>query len=601
MALETQYQSQDNHLSKREFEISYSYANLIKKAQQFSLNCEDILGEYIVDIEKINKLLQQLAVHQNNLYLQHFVEVLSHWEAHLTEQTLTENINLLINLWINAIDESTPIEVILDLICCIGLRKKLVIFSMQINLLENSQNIQLLLFSLVTETVALHQETKLDYTLNHDPQTNLPNTNMLLDKLSSSLSQLTQNNQETHENSLGLVSINFEIEKLTPILIQLLAQPLNIKIASLLQEALPKDASLYQLNNIQFAIVVRNLSKPMQLNLLATKIQGIFEQVLVIGNKSLRAIPIICCTHTNANEAISHTITAEHLLQNLAFALESALANHKNYVMFSDKIFNAIEAQKSIELEVIDAFNNNNLTLYFQPIANLPDESCAGAELLLRCTEGLSPGVHPAMMIDIINKVGLGEEFTRWLINSTCRLANELIYQQKLPIYLTFNLRVEDLHNSELPHLLTQSMALWGVTAQDLVLEITENGILEESEKTATNIQQLAALGFKLALDDFGTGYSSLARLRSMPISLIKIDQSFVRNIARSVEDYEIVKSISLLAASLGKEVLVEGVEDIDCLNLIKTLNFKKVQGYYFAKPLPYDEFISWAKAHPKN
>jgi len=86
-----------------------------------------------------------------------------------------------------------------------------------------------------------------------------------------------------------------------------------------------------------------------------------------------------------------------------------------------------------------------------------------------------------------------------------------------------------------------------------------------------------------------------------MPISLIKIDQSFVRNIARSIEDYEIVKSISLLAASLGKEVLVEGVEDIDCLNLIKGLNFKKVQGYYFSKPLPFDEFVEWAKAHPQR
>ncbi|MBC7787770.1 MAG: GGDEF domain-containing protein [Methylophilaceae bacterium] len=578
----------------REFEISYSAANLLLKAQQFSLDAQDISGKFVVDSPKILHITNELATQQNNQYLQDFVEVLLGWQSSLNEQEFTKKINKIINLWINAVDENTHIDIILDLIRCIGLYKKFSIFSFN----THTQNFQLFLFSLVTETIALHQETKLDYTLNHDAQTNLPNTNMMLHKLTHCLNASLKSDGE---HTIGLMSVSFEIEKLTSILIQLLSQSLNVTIATLIQEALPKGASLYQMSNMQFAIVIENLSNNVQLNLLATKIQRIFEQVLVIDNKSLRAIPIVCCTYVEKNEILKSKTTAQSLLQNIGIALESALTTHRNFVMYSLKIFDAIETQKQIELEVIDAFNNNNLTLYFQPIANLPDESCAGAEVLLRCPQTLSLGIHPAMVIDVINKVGLGEQFTRWLINSTCRLANELIHQHHLPIYLTFNLRVEDLHNVELPHLLTQSMTMWNLDANDLILEITENGILEENDKTTDNINQLAALGFKLALDDFGTGYSSLARLRSMPISLIKIDQSFVRNIARSIEDYEIVKSISLLAASLGKEVLVEGVEDIDCLNLIKGLNFKKVQGYYFSKPLPFDEFVEWAKAHPQR
>ncbi len=587
----------------REFEVSYSSANLLIKAEQFGLSSDDILGNFSIDTHQINQLINKLPENQNNLYLQQIIALLAAWKPLLDNHELTENINKIINLWLIAVDENTHIEVMLDLIKCIHLNKKLSFFSFN----SQTKNFQLFLFGLVTETVSLYQETKLHYTLNHDPFTNLPNTNLILIKLTDCLNTIAENsiNLELLKNNkdeahVGLISINFEIEKLTSILVQLLSRNLNIKIAGLIQETLPEKTTLFQLSNMQFAVVIEELSTDIQLNLIAAKIQRIFEQVLVIDNKSLRAIPIICCTYVKKTDIEETGITAQEMLQNLDFALENAMSTNRNFVIYTPKIFEAIEAQKKLELEVIEAFNNDDFALYFQPISNLPDESCAGAEVLLRCPQSLNSGIFPSLMIEVINKVGLGEQFTRWLINTTCRLGSELINKHQLAIYLTLNLRVEDLHNVELPHLLSQSIALWGLSPKDLILEITENGILEDNERTTANINELAKLGFKLALDDFGTGFSSLSRLRSMPISLIKIDQSFVRNIARSPEDYEIVKSISLLAASLGKEVLVEGVEDIDCLNLIKAMQFKKVQGYYFAKPMPFEEFVEWASARPK-
>ena len=170
--------------------------------------------------------------------------------------------------------------------------------------------------------------------------------------------------------------------------------------------------------------------------------------------------------------------------------------------------------------------------------------------------------------------------------------------EHNLKIYLTINLRAEDLYDMELPHLLSQAIALWKIDAKDLILEITENGILEYNESSTSVISQLSEIGIRFALDDFGTGFSSLSRLRTMPIDLIKIDQSFVRDIAHSKDDFEIVQSIAMLAKSLGKEVLVEGVEDKECLALVKKLNIDKCQGYYFAKPMPYEQFIEWVKAH---
>ena len=216
----------------------------------------------------------------------------------------------------------------------------------------------------------------------------------------------------------------------------------------------------------------------------------------------------------------------------------------------------------------------------------------------MRWQEKAGHSVYPSLTVEILNKVGKGKLFTRWLINSACRYASELLQEHQLNVYLTLNLRAEDLYDVELPHLLLQALALWKIKPQDIILEVTEDGILEMNETTSSVIKQLAESGFRLALDDFGTGFSSLSRLRTMPIDLIKIDQSFVRNIQHSKDDLAIVKSIAMLANSLGKEVLAEGVEDIDCLDLIKKMKIHKCQGYYFAKPMPFEQFVVWAKQH---
>lgn len=159
-------------------------------------------------------------------------------------------------------------------------------------------------------------------------------------------------------------------------------------------------------------------------------------------------------------------------------------------------------------------------------------------------------------------------------------------------------MRAEDLHDAELPALFSNALSLWQLEPKNIILEINENGILEQNEQTSTVINALSIVGFRFALDDFGTGLSSLARLRSLPIDMLKIDQSFVRNMPHSQEDYEIVQSIAMLGKSLNKEVVAEGAEDEACLTLLKQLKIDRCQGYFYSKALPYESFIAWAQAH---
>ena len=368
---------------------------------------------------------------------------------------------------------------------------------------------------------------------------------------------------------------------------------LSKAISKTLQQNIPPDCQLYYSGNLQFDILLPNLASDIQLNLLAAKLQRAFEQMVFLGNQSVLVTPFIGCAFDKKSSLISL-----ELYDCSKLALESALYKQQHLVIYTDELKKQLSVQNELENKVMDAFAADSLTLFFQPIVNLKDSSCAGAELLLRWSEKAGYSVYPSLTVEILNKVGKGKLFTRWLINSACRYAAELEHEHKLKVYLTINLRAEDLYDLELPHMLVQSLALWKITAKNIILEITENGILEYNETTNSVINQLAADGFRLALDDFGTGFSSLSRLRTMPIDLIKIDQSFVRDITHSKHDFEIVKSIAMLANSLGKEVLAEGVEDKECLELIKKMKIHKCQGYYFAKPMPFEKFIVWAKQH---
>jgi len=200
------------------------------------------------------------------------------------------------------------------------------------------------------------------------------------------------------------------------------------------------------------------------------------------------------------------------------------------------------------------------------PIVYKKKKKGVAMEVLLRCDEKFGHNNAPSYTIEVLNNAGNGKLFTRWLVNSTCRYAHELIEEKKINVYLTVNLRAEDLYDMELPSLFSNALSIWKLDPKHIILEITENGILEENDNTNAVINALSDLGFKFALDDFGTGFSSLTRLRTLPIYLITIDQSFVKNINNSIEDYKIVDSIATLAKSLGKDVLAEGVENEACL-----------------------------------
>ncbi len=559
----------------RAFDVEYPAENLLLKAEQYHLDAALLSGEYAVDLSLIESLFHQIDAEENNNALEQLFVLIATWPSHIHTTNFCTRINQCVEHWVAATQSNTQITTITNLLRCLSLGA------------DKSDTIthqfHLYLFEILGESIHLFEHNQIHYLLNHDAVTNLPNTHLLIEEIEGLIDELPA-------TELSLFSIRFLIERGTHTVSPILQPTLSIKIAELLATCFPGEFTIYQSGALFFNVLIKKTITASQLNLLVAKIQRCYELIINVEEQVFIVMPVI-----GAAIEISST-DYSHMYDYARVALNHALANHLDVVRYTPEISMEVERQKQLELDITDAFNNEDLELYLQPIVGLPDGHCVGAEVLLRWPNAKNKGIYPNVMVEIINKVGLGKMFTRWLIHSVCRLAHELINQNQLSVYLTLNLRAEDLYDKDLPLLILQSSQFWKIQPKDLILEITENGILEENETTISTIQQITNNGFKLALDDFGTGYSSMARLRNMPISLIKIDQSFVRDIHLSEKDFRIVQSMALLAESIGKEVLVEGIENEAALKRINDIGINKAQGYFFSKPMPFDEFVRWAK-----
>jgi EAL domain-containing protein (putative c-di-GMP-specific phosphodiesterase class I)/GGDEF domain-containing protein len=564
--------------SVHEVEIAYSQNALLDKTHDYGLSKSTLCSKVRINQKKLADL-EVDEYHQAESYVSKLFHEIRNWQPSQNFEIFTSQINQLVYLWLNAIQDGTSSHIILKFLKAFELKSS---FGR-----SNSSKLHLFLFELVIESTRRHEKIAHEYAANYDSNTMLPNAIQLTKAIDFAFSKGSE------DSLIGLFSMHFQATKNKLSLSKIETLDLNKQIASLLMQNITADSLLYFSGDSQFDLLIPNLSSISQLNLLAAKISRVFEQMLFLKFQSILATPFIGCAYTYTK---AHS--TRELYNDAKLALDSAILRLQPFVIYSEELEEQLLEQNSIEAKVLEAFASDNLTLFFQPIVNLKNNKCVGAELLLRWSEKFGSNIYPSLTIEILNKVGKGKLFTRWLINSACRFASELIHEHNLKIYLTLNLRAEDLYDIELPHLLIQAISLWKLDTKDIILEITENGILEYNESSTSVINQLAENGFKFALDDFGTGFSSLSRLRAMPIDIIKIDQSFVRNIDESRDDFEIVQSIALLAKSLGKEVLAEGVETKSCLDLIKKLEIDKCQGYFYSKPIPFEQFIDWVKSH---
>lgn len=291
-----------------------------------------------------------------------------------------------------------------------------------------------------------------------------------------------------------------------------------------------------------------------------------------------------------------HDDEGDSLLRHADVAMYVAKRANSGYAIYDPRYEEGRQTQLSLLSELRRAVENEELSLFYQPKIDLKTGTIRRAEALVRWIHPTRGFVPPVEFIPFAEQTGYIKRVTRWVVERAVQQAGEW-HRDRLDIAISVNISTRDLMGNELVDLVPALLQKHAVPAEQLCLEITESGFMEDPARALETLGRLHALGLRLSVDDFGTGYSSLAYLKKLPVKELKIDRSFVMHMVEDEDDATIVRSTIELGHNMGLEVVAEGVEDRAGMEFLKRLNCDQVQGYYISKPLPTPQFVEWLKA----
>lgn len=242
------------------------------------------------------------------------------------------------------------------------------------------------------------------------------------------------------------------------------------------------------------------------------------------------------------------------------------------------------------------AIERDELRLLFQPKLRMSSKRVSGVEALVRWEHPERGLISPSQFITFAESAGLITRLTYWVLAAAVR-ESHLWHDAGRAVPIAINLSPHDIRDPQLIEQISRALQTWGGTPDWIQFELTESCIMEDLAAARQVLVQLREAGFKIFIDDFGTGYSSLSYLRKLPVDYIKIDQSFVSGLGRDKESAAIVKSIIELAHSLSIEVVAEGVESTEAMDMLSGWGCEEAQGYCISKPISGRDFQSWSRA----
>jgi diguanylate cyclase (GGDEF)-like protein/PAS domain S-box-containing protein len=278
---------------------------------------------------------------------------------------------------------------------------------------------------------------------------------------------------------------------------------------------------------------------------------------------------------------------ADELLKKADMALYRAKADGRGAFHFFERAMDEqLQARRALELDLRRALAAGEFQLYYQPLYNLGDDRVTGCEALLRWNHPERGMVSPADFIPLAEEIGLIVQLGEWVLREACAEAARWPDHVRLAV----NLSPAQFRDRGLVRTVISALAVSGLPAERLELEITESVLLQDNAANMSMLHDLKALGVRISMDDFGTGYSSLSYLRSFPFDKIKIDQTFVRDILKDSDALAIIKAVLDLGSSLGIVTTAEGVETVEQLNALRDQGCAEIQGYFISRPAPASE-----------
>ncbi len=426
-------------------------------------------------------------------------------------------------------------------------------------------------------------ESELRHLANYDKLTNLPNRTLFAEHLDQSILEATRTS-----GRFAVLFIDLDnFKNINDSLGHTIGDLLLVAVGKRLSECIRAEDVVARFGGDEFSMLLKEVRQAHGAAKVAEKLLGTLAQPFDLEGHNIVISPSIgIVLFPNDGHR------PEELLRNADTAMYHAKSRGKNnYQFFTDEMNQRVLKRLKMEADLRMAIDERELILYYQPKVNLESGAIVGMEALVRWQSPKHGFVNPGQFISVAEETGLVVPMGKQVLEIACRQSRQLVDHGLLRGRVAVNLSALQFRQKDLLKFVANTLAETGLAPSCLELEITEGTLMENADYAIEVMQGLRDLGITLAIDDFGTGFSSLSYLKRFPVTSLKVDRSFVVDMAVREDDHMIVASIVGLAHNLGIKVVAEGVENFDQVNSLKDMGCKEMQGFLFSKPLPFKAF----------
>ena len=435
-----------------------------------------------------------------------------------------------------------------------------------------------------------NRQQELEFHALHDSLTGLANRSLLKQRLEQSIL-----NSQQERSSFAILIMDLDrFKEVNDTLGHAVGDRLLQQVAKRLVDLLREVDVVVRLGGDEFSILLPSAQEA-QAEAIAKKITDGFQIVFTIDN-----IPLYIGISIGISVYPQHGTTSQILQQRADVAMYVAKRKKTGYEVYNPKHDEYSIGKLELISDLRNAIIQDELFMEYQPVIDIQNNKIISAEALLRWDHPERGTVYPDEIIPIAEQTGLINPITYWIIDSSAK------YYKKLnligvDIKIAINLSVYNLQDHDFVEKMIDIFDQNQVSASNFIVEITESVMMTNPQQSIEVLNQIHELGIEIAVDDFGTGYSSLAYLKLLPLSKLKIDKSFIIDMINDDDDAMIVRSTIDLAHNLGMQVIAEGIEEKEHLELLSILGCNLGQGYYISRPIPKNKFKNWIIQHNKS
>jgi len=449
----------------------------------------------------------------------------------------------------------------------------------------HDQKSMTIIFEDITDRLAMVQN--LSHMANYDVLTNLANRSYFHETLNNSLMR-----QRRHESSLALLFLDLDHFKYVNDNFGHDAGDDLLKIcAERLLNCVRETDFVARIGGDEFAIILYEVHKISDITSITDKIIAVLSESMTLGTNQIT-------TSTSIGIAVydeKSPLTLDALIKSADTAMyEAKSSGRNNYKFFAEEMQRKSQEKQRIQIMLHQAIPNDELFLVYQPKICLSKKTISGCEVLIRWKPNEAEHIPPDQFIPISEESGQIIMLGEWALKKAfSQIKSWLPLPSFKNMTVAINVSTIQLKQGTFYTLVKQQLKLFDIPPETIEFEITETGVVDSLDQVIKELELLHDLGIKISIDDFGTGNSSLDHLRKLPLDILKIDRSFVKDIGIDDQDEKIIQIVMAIAKTMNLDVIAEGAETKEQIEFLASLHCDLIQGYFFSKPLSAEEMTS--------